>query len=146
MQRSIYQRIFILALRGSVTMTQTKSQDEETVELIDLIYSLRNQFEASNHNSQHEQLKKNAVAQLHTYSRKLMLVGQDPNAAFWELVRRVSFHQCLAYLNSLFYHSSSAPFSHLLKLPRIWVCSGTSMIMGAPRRMNWRPFQEQRNP
>ncbi|KAL6788106.1 O-methyltransferase domain-containing protein [Trichoderma sp. SZMC 28012] len=69
-------------------MTQTKSQDEETVELIDLIYSLRNQFEASNHNSQHEQLKKNAVAQLHTYSRKLMLVGQDPNAAFWELVRR----------------------------------------------------------
>ncbi|EHK21966.1 uncharacterized protein TRIVIDRAFT_213071 [Trichoderma virens Gv29-8] len=84
-------------------MTQTKSQDEETVELIDHIYALRNQFEASSHDSHHEQSRKNALAQLQTYSRKLMLVGQDPNAAFWELVRRVSFHQHSGYLNSFFY-------------------------------------------
>lgn len=71
-------------------MIQIMSQDEEIIQLIDRIYALKDNFIASKGDPHHELEKKDAITQLHSHTRKLMLVGQDPNAAFWELVRRVS--------------------------------------------------------
>ncbi|PGH15373.1 hypothetical protein AJ80_05557 [Polytolypa hystricis UAMH7299] len=69
------------------------TQHDDIVKLIDQIYAAKSQLVSSKGDSNglgfSDEVQKHHLAKLATDARKLALALQEPNAAFWDLVRRV---------------------------------------------------------
>jgi hypothetical protein len=122
------------------------SLDEEIVGLVDRICQIKQDLLAVNNHAtgSHDFQRKEILKELRLEAHRLMLATQEPQEAFWELIRRVSGAQGDRYVRLANVYSS-VPYCLPSRWHRTLECFAICKTNLVPRRRSWQQLQGPRS-